>query len=275
MDAGELIRRALEEEHPLVLVLGQDAWRNSQEDPVLARAVAHLGRESVKHQGWRALLAEPVPHGFYEWLTERLERRVAPDWLYALGEVPWSAVFTSSLDPSARDLFSKHQRPELVLTDAETPPAVRSRARPPIYHLFGHAGSQDPRATSPLDRTALNGRRVNDTMPLLSRILDTATPLGVVAVDGIWQKRDWLRTDDLLGALSNAGPHQIVWFTGRHAPAPDDDNFAAAVDAGRILVVKERLSTTIAYLRAVPQVADMLTPPGGKYGWWLDLPVNE
>lgn len=268
MDAGELIRGALMEQHPLVLVLGQDAWRTSQEDPVLARALAHLGRGRATQQGWRALLAEPLPLGFYEWLTGCLERRVPPDWLYALGEVPWSAVFTSSLDPSVWELFSKHQRPELVLTGAEMPPAVRSRARPPIYHLFGHAGSQDPRARPPLDCAALNGRRVNDTMPLLSRILDTATPLGVVAVDGIWQKRDWLRTDDLLGALSNAGPHQIMWFKGRTTPLPDDDDFAAAVDAGRILVVKERLSTTMACLRVVPQVADMLSPPGGKYGRW-------
>lgn len=96
MDAGELIRGALEEQHPLVLVLGQDAWRNSQEDPVLARTLAHLDREGAQQQGWRALLAEPLPPGFYEWLTGRLERRVQPDWLCTLGEVPWSAVFTSS-----------------------------------------------------------------------------------------------------------------------------------------------------------------------------------
>lgn len=267
MDVQELLLAALKEQQPLVLVLGQDAWReNGQEDPVLARALAHLDREDTKQQGWRTLLAEPLPPGFYEWLAERLERRVPPDWLAALGEVPWSAVFTSSLDPSVRDLFSKRQRPELVLTGAEMPPAVRSRVRPPIYHLFGHAGSQDPRAQPPADRAALNGRRVNDTVPLLSRILDTATPLGLVAVDGVAATRDWLRIDDLLGAVGNAGHHQIIWFKGGHATQPDDDDFAAAVDAGRILVVEERLSTAVAHLRTVPQVVDLLAPTPDQAG---------
>ena len=128
-------------------MLGQDAWReNGQEDPVLAQALARLGREDAKQQGWLQLLAEPLPCGFYGWLTERFERRVPPDWLSALGEMPWSAVFTSSLDPALKELFSKRQRPELVLTNAEMPPAIRSRVRPPIYHLFGHAGTPDPRA---------------------------------------------------------------------------------------------------------------------------------
>ena len=267
MNARELLIAALREQQPLVLVLGQDAWReNGQEDPVLAKALTHLGREDAKQRGWRALLAEPLPSGFYQWLTERLARRVPPDSLSALGELPWSAVFSSSLDPGLKDLFSKRQRPELVLTSAEMPPAVRSRVRPPVYHLFGHARSLDPRAQPPADRAALNGRRVNDTMPLLNRILDTATPLGVVVVDGVAETRDWLRIDDLIGAVSSAGRHQVIWFKRRDAALPEDDDFAAEVDAGRILVAEERLSTAIAHIRAVPQVADILVPAPEEAG---------
>lgn len=260
-EAQELLIKALKEEHPLVLVLGQDAWQeNGREDPVLAQALAHLHREHAKQPGWLKLLADPLPTGFYEWLTERFERRVPPDWLNALGDMPWSAVFTSSLDPTVKEVFGKHQRPELVLVNAETPPAIRSRVRPPIYHLFGHAGIQDPKAQPPPDRGALNGRRVNDTIPLLGRILDTATPLGLVLVDGVTSTRDWLRIDDLIGALSHAGDHQIIWFKGRATALPEDDDFTAAVDANRILVVEERLSTAIAHLRTVPQVVDLLIP---------------
>lgn len=266
-EAQDALVAALQEKHPLVLILGQDAWReNGQEDPVLAKALERLDRKDAKQQGWLKLLAQPLPTGFYEWLTERFERRVPPDWLGALGEVPWSAVFTSSLDPTLKELFSQRQRPELVLTSAEMPPAVRSRARPPIYHLFGHAGSQDPKAQPPAERAALNGRRVNDTTPLLNRILDTATPLGLVVVEGVAGARDWLRIDDLIGAVSNAGHHQIIWFAGRVPGPPEDDDFTAAVEAGRILVVHERLSTAIAHLCAVPQVADLLAPTPEEAG---------
>ena len=268
VEPRELLVAALEEKRPLVLLLGQDAWRESgEEDPVLAKALVHTRQEPAEQRGWLQLLdgCPPTPD-FYEWLTERFERRVPPDWLRVLGEIPWSAVFTSSLDPTLKGLFSERQRPELVLTNAEMPPAIRSRVRPPIYHLFGHAGSPDPRARPPLDLNELNARRINDAVPLLGRVLDTATRLGLVLVDGVVDRRDWLRIDDFLGAIANAGRQQIIWFKGRTAPVPSDAGFAAAVNAGLILVADERLSTAIAQLRAEPRLADLLAPESEEAG---------
>ena len=264
----ELLVAALEEKRPLVLLLGQDAWREGgEEDPVLAKALVHIERDPAGHRGWLQLLdgSRRTPD-FYEWLTERFERRVPPDWLRVLGEIPWSAVFTSSLDPTLKRLFSERQRPELVLTSAEMPPAIRSRMRPPIYHLFSHAGSPDPRAQPPLDLNELNARRFNDAGPLLGRILDTATRLGLVLVDGVVDGRDWLRIEDFLGATAQAGRQQIIWFKGRRAPVPGDAGFAAAVSAGRILVADERLSTAITQLRAVPRLADLLETESEEAG---------
>ena len=267
-ETQKLLFSALEEKRPLVLVLGQDAWReNGQEDPVLANALAHLGREGNEQRGWNQLLqTNPAPSTFYEWLTERFEHRVPPSWLSALGEIPWSAVFTSSLDPTLKELFSKRQRPELVLTSAEMPPAIRSRIRPPIYHLFGHAGSLDPRARPPLERRELNIRRVNDAQPLVRRILDTATRLGLVLVEGVVAERDWLRIDDFFGAMGNAGYHQIIWFKGRTTQVPDDEGFSAAVDASNMVVVEERLSTVLTELRSVNRLADLLVPESEEVG---------
>lgn len=264
----ELLIAALEEKRPLVLLLGQDAWREGgEEDPVLAKALLRIQQEPVKHRGWLQLLDGcPLTRDFYEWLTERFERRVPPDWLRVLGEIPWSAVFTSSLDPTLKGLFSERQRPELVLSSVEMPPAIRSRVRPPIYHLFSHAGSPDPRAQPPLDPNELNARRFNDAAPLLGRILDTATRLGLVLVDGVVDGRDWLRIDDFLGATAQAGRQQIIWFKGRTMPAPNDAGFTAAVEAGRILVADERLSTAITQLRAVPRLADLLAPESEEVG---------
>lgn len=267
-EARELLVAALEEKRPLVLVLGQDAWReNGEEDPVLARALEHLQRERTERRGWLQLLDTcRLPQTFYEWLTERFERRVPPEWLNALAEIPWSAVFTSSIDPTLKGLFGKRQRPELVLTNAEMPPAVRSRVRPPIYHLFGHAGTPDPRARPPSDGSELNIRRVNDATPLLGRLLDTATRIGLVLVDGVAAERDWLRVEDILGAIGNAAHHQVIWFKGRTTLPLDDPVFKAAVDAGRTLVVEERLSTVIAQLHAIDRLADLLAPDSEDAG---------
>ena len=99
-----------------------------------------LGRDAQVQSGWSALLSsDPLPDEFDDWLAERFARRVHPPALEVVSELPWSAVFTSSFDPTLKELLrSPGREPEEVLTVQETPLAVRSRARPPLY--FSSAG---------------------------------------------------------------------------------------------------------------------------------------
>ena len=216
---SDLLISAIEEQRPIVLILGQDAWAESENgDTLLAKALNRLGRDSHVQHGWTALLdATPVPAEFYEWLAERFERRVHHPALEVVSELPWSAVFTSALDPTLRGLLEGQGRePGVVLTESETPPAVRSRARPPLYYLFSRAGEHDPQARPPVSRRELNSRRIRHAVPLLNRVLETATTLGLIVVDGFTSGRDWFRVEDLLGIVGNAAPKQVLWF-GRSA----------------------------------------------------------
>ena len=262
--ARDLLVAAVEKQRPIVLVLGQDAWtEHGQEDAVLAKALEKLGRSGEARRGWPGVLGTtPMPPWFYDWLAERFERRVHPAWLTLLGELPWSAVFTSALDPTLKALLEGQGRePEVVLTGSETPRAVRSRARPSLYYLFGRAGTFDPQARPPADRTELNTRRIGHALPILGRVLDTATRLGLVLVDGFVSGHDWLRIEDMLGAMGRAAPGQVLWFGGRPALSDDDAaDFDAAVASGRILVERERLGTVVAELRALGQLVDLTTP---------------
>ena len=199
--ASDLLVAAVEEDRPIVLILGQDAWAEpTVDDSVLVKALERVGRHSAVEHGWSSLLGtETLPPAFYEWLSERFERRVHPAWLSVLGELPVSAAFVSSLDPMLGALLEGRGRePQVVLTASETPPAVRSSARPPIYYLFGRAGSFDPQALPPSNRSELNTRRIVHALPVLSRVLDTATALGLVVIDGFVPGRDWLRIGDVV-----------------------------------------------------------------------------
>ena len=72
--ARELLLSTLEEKRPLVLLLGQDAWCDSEhEDTVLAAALANLGRAGDSRPGWVGIL--PMTEDRYQWLAERFERR--------------------------------------------------------------------------------------------------------------------------------------------------------------------------------------------------------
>ena len=266
----DILFETLEDKRPIVLILGQEAWvSRGENDPVLTKALAHLGRSGEIQRGWRGLLgATPVPNSFYDWLTERFERRVAPTWLAALNEISWSATFTSAIDPTLKALLRGPERePEVVLTGDEMPRAIRSRIRPPLYHLFGHAASHDPKANPPADRRQLSTRRIHHALPLLGRVLDTATTLGLVVVDGFASGRDWLKTEDILGAIGKASPEQVLWFGGQPSLEADEAaDFEAAVAARHILVAQERLSTAIAALRATGRLPELTLPESEESG---------
>ena len=260
--ARELLLSTIEEKRPLVLLLGEDAWSESgYGDPLLKSTLERLGRSNSGEHGWGSLLAEePLPAHHYTWLAERFERRVHPTFIEILRELPWSAVFTSSIDPTLVHLFSHGGKTaEPILTAAEHPRAARSTVRPPLYYLFSRSGEQDAFAQPPKDLIGLITRRTRHAVQLLDRILETATPLGTIAVDGFFRGDGWLRFEDVLGSLAGASQNQVLWFGGRPELSSDyASHFATMEQDGRILVDNLRLGSITSELRASGRIADAI-----------------
>ena len=252
-DAQEILLQAINENRPLVLILGQRSYADGGKGPtLLSNAVAKLGLETSSGVGWSSLLDAGISEENYDWLAERFRRHVPPPAVEVLCEVPWCAIFTSSLDPSLSDLFTDNGREaEPILTSSEYPRSARSRARPPFYYLFSRAGEHDPRALPPSNRLEWNARRMQHAYPLINRILDTATPLGTIAIDGFVPGEDWLSTTDLVSSIVGATENQVLWFGGY--PRLDRDEaalFGELVETGRILVSPMRLGSAVAALQA-------------------------
>ena len=266
----EILLNTIQDKRPLVLLLGEDAWNEQHNaDPVLTSALSQLNRRVSVEAGWAALFeGEPLSNEQYSWLTERFNRRVAPPFIDILKELPWSAVFTSSIDPTLAKLFSHRGREvEPVLTATEYPRVSRSTVRPPLYYLFSRAGELDPKAQPPNSRIALISRRAQHAIQLLDRIRETATPIGTIVVDGFSRGDGWLRFEDVLGALTNASPNQILWFGGRPSLHPEDAaHFKELERSGHVLVEDKRLGTLTAELRlpgaSMMQFVWNLTMPG-------------
>ena len=267
---SDILISAIEENRPIVLVLGQDAWADTNDgDPTLRQALSKLGRESELERGWLGLLgADRVSDEFYDWLAERFQRRVHSPALEALNNLPWSAVFTTSLDPTLPRLMAASERqPSVLLTSNESPQVARSRARPPMYYLFSRAGEHDALATPPANRSELNTRRALHASQMVTRVLSTATTLGVVVVEGFNTGHDWLRPEVLLGALGDGVPNQILWFGG--APRFDGellDDFNNAVETKHIILESRRLSTLIAELHTQERLPDISQPDSEDIG---------
>ena len=244
----------------MVLLLGPDAWHESEHsDRILRTALTKLGRADKSEANWSDLLGlDPLPPAYYDWLTERFQSRVQPTSVEIVSDLPWSAVFTASIDPTLTELLSRRGRvAQPILTAAEHPPAARSRTRPPLYFLFSRAGEHDPKAQPPHDRFELAARRTAHTQPLLMRMLETATSLGVIVVEGFSRPGGWLQLEDIIATLSNASSKQVLWFGGR--PDLDDEYqsiFTKLEQDSRILVYPMRLGTLVAEINATAWLAD-------------------
>lgn len=246
VDGVAVLRRFFEEKAPVVAVLGQQAGWTERNDPVLTNALARLNRTGTH---WRDILSvEPVPPHFYEWLSERFQRRLPSKDLETIASAPFSAVFTSSLDPGLANLMASDGRePDLVLLGTPQPRVLRSLRRPPVYYLFGRAGAAVAEMLPPISSQAVAQRRIRHATAMLRNVDETATVLGLIVVEGIDPQTDWLRTEDLIAVLSNAPQGSVLWCGEEPSFAGDD---AAAykhlTDSGIIVRDSRNLAKLVA-----------------------------
>jgi hypothetical protein len=212
----ELIE-VLRTERPAVLFLGQDYVRIDEGgDPVLQAFIERRTAQSVGSPSWRdAFQEKPISEQEYEWLSERFDRSVQSERMERVFDLAWSAVFTSSVDPKiAQRLETRGRVPEPVLTKDHFARASRSRARPAVNFLFGRASDSSVDVRPPRSLLELKRRYATNTSAILNRLADTATPLGVVVVDGFDGSSDWLELDQLLAPISNVPGPRVLWFGG-------------------------------------------------------------
>jgi hypothetical protein len=250
-DGEATLREALRAGVPVAAFLGQLAgWTDHHSDPVLQLALRKASRSG---DDWKALLArEPLPQAFYEWLAERFLNRAPSPELLSISDATFSAVYTSSIDPGLLNLFcTEGRQPEAVLIGDPPPPVLRSRRRVPVYYLFGRAGAGVADFVPPSTNQSLSQRRLRHASAMLKTLNETATPLGLIVVDGYDPSRDWLRAEDLLAVLGSAPTGGVLWCGKEPEFSGDDaETYSSLVSEGVILRDERTLARLLATLRA-------------------------
>ncbi|WP_204128260.1 hypothetical protein [Pseudomonas ogarae] len=212
--AEALISDAIKNEKPLILFLGQDYSDEGKGDPILRKFLEHMDLPSDGCSSWMSVIrAKNLTRSNYEWLAERFERSVLPESLDIIFQVAWSAVFTTSIDPQiSRRLESRGRTPETILSKDHYARVARSRSRPPVHYLFGKSNELEGNYSVPANKFELMQRKNIHVNPLLSRMPETVTPLGLLVVEGYNDGRDWLEVDEMLAPLSMQESTVILWL---------------------------------------------------------------
>lgn len=232
---------AFREARPAILVLGQDYVRMDQrDDRVLQAFVDRRMGAQVTCPKWRDVFQEaPISDSDYEWLSERFNRSVQSERMERVFDLAWSAVFTSSIDQKiTQRLETRGRVPEPVLAKDHFARTSRSKARPAVNFLFCRAGDTDAAVRPPRSLPELKRRFATNAAALLNRLGDTATPLGVVVIDGYDAMSDWLELDQLLAPLSSSPGPKVLWF-GSEGQCPESV-FLTQMEQDGILVREAR-----------------------------------
>jgi len=208
------------------------------------------------------LQATPLSEDFYDWLAEIYFRQPEPTWIEPISRLPLNAVFTSAVDPAiARALRIDGRDVELVLSIQDNPTAPRNRRNLHLTYLFGQAGERNLNEAPPRSTQELRRRAALQATPLLSRVVETTTSLGVLLIDGLNVGQDWLSTDALSGVLSAFSPGQVYWFGWNPDASSADAELLQdlAAPRGPIVFVQERLSVALRSLEIAHKI-DITSP---------------
>lgn len=211
---------AIKSEKPLILFLGQNYANTTSPDPILASILKRKKTPQTTSMIWPAVLEiENLTYSDYEWLSERCERNVLPEFLAINFELPWSGIFTTSIDQTiTRHLETRGRIPEAILAKDHYSRVPRSRSRPPVHYLFGKLNETEPDFRPPSNQLELLQRISIHTNALLNRISDTVTPVGLLVVDGYDTDADWLQIDTLLAPLSLSTELKILFLSTSTPP---------------------------------------------------------
>lgn len=254
VDSETILQRAFREGLPVVAFLGQSIGHDtSPQRSVLAAALAKADRDG---HSWKSLLRhDQLAPEYYDWLANQFLHRAPTPEMLTVADAQFSAIYTSSVDPRLPNLFETGGRePEVVLLGDPPPPIRRSRRRPPFYALFGRAGVGIADFEPPASLPQLAQRRVMHASPMARTILETATALGIIVIDGYDPNSDWFRAEDLLALLTAAPKCGVLWC----GPAPqltEDDGVTFDHLTATGVIIRDERSLAVILSHAVPSDA--------------------
>lgn len=214
--SNSLLSNTLKDDLPLVLFMGQDYLSNEGEyDVTLKLLLKRLGQD--KKLNWSDVLkSDTLRKDDLEWLTERFIHQSLSESTIENFTIPWSAVFTTSIDPRiAKQMQTLGRQPETIVIKDTNPQKTRSKYNPPIYYLFSKV--DEDMYTIPLNTISLLKRKKQHTDKMLTKLTDTVTSLGLLVLEG-FSVNDSLEIDEFLASIPEESGFKILWCGLKEKP---------------------------------------------------------
>lgn len=278
MEYNDLIH-ALDKGQPVVLLLGHGPCLfDDSKDPALKAASKRISSSRgtpVTLANYYELInsASDQSDEFFEWLAERADSAPTPEALEVIGGIAWSAVFTSSpLALYARAFRNAWRDTQPVLDATQTLKDPRRKNLLHTVYLFGRLGNDLPIERVPRSPDELRKRRTKHVIPMLNRLAEVTTPVGLLLMEAYSPNDDWLNPEDLSGVLEDFGLGQVHWF-GWQGPESIERSpgLQSLISRGIIQTHHMRLETALRLLEQQGFLKLGQPPHGTTNEWGISL----
>jgi hypothetical protein len=175
------------------------------------------------------------------WMNNRCDRLASPDWIKTVSQFPWNGIYTTAIDKLWYREFRTEWRTVTPIYDKKyNPPDIRSRTNLHGTYLFGSIGG-DEQYTPPFTRREWLKKKL-ESSPILAKLREVITPLGVLIIEGYSIEDDWLPFEEFYPVIDSLNVGQVHFFSTKKDYFENED-FNLLVESGKITPYEESLAT--------------------------------
>lgn len=268
----ELIRKI--ENGPIVLLLGQKYLSLNTNKDILLQKCKSKFQNSVQIEvgNYDALFKFDLSKDYEAastWIENLCKNISVPLWLERIARIPWSSVYTSSIDTIVQRAFVSEWRKVQPIYD-EKFRVVDSRNKFNLHltYLYGSISQIEPSKRPPLSNQEKLKRKFTSNQ-FLQRLPELITVKGALIIDA-YDTDDWLSIEDLYSTISRLGVEQTFLFSCSSS-LHQNDLIQDLISSSKLIVFNESLAQILADLEGTGKLKLSIPDPENYFGKWISI----
>lgn len=257
---------------PAVLFLGQKTLSlGEEEDTFLSKILSKYGPIETKETDYNNLLKSKISTDYEAsatWIDSLANNMMVPLWLERISRIPWSHVYTSSINNIVDRAFEADWRKVQPVYDEKFKVSdIRNRHNLHLTHLYGCFSQIDPGKRVPVTLSDKARRRMICSN-FLQKLPEIVTPQGTLIIEGYLEKYDWLTIEDLFAIVSRFNEEQVFYFSASK-DVLRNELIAELVAARKMQIFEESFSSILSEVEALGELRISEPEAEDYYGKWI------
>lgn len=260
------------ESGPLVLFLGQKYLSlTSSKDILLEKCKLKFQKsEEINTSNYDTFLKLNLEKDYEassSWIENLCNNISIPLWLERISRIPWSSVYTSSIDTVIQRAFvADWRKVQPIYDESFRVLDPRNKFNLHLTYLFGCISQIDYSKRPPLSITEKVKRKFTNNQ-FLQRLPELITTKGALIIDA-YETDDWLSIEDLYSIISRLSGGQTFLFS-YSSELSQNALIQDLISSKKLITFKESFAQILTNLEGAGRIKLTIPDPENYFGKWI------